>query len=225
MAEAMIAGFPASVSRIPTGSGGGPQKGSSMILSNGEYDVPAGRIAAIVTSLELTVPPPRRPDPPDPGSRLVAERPEAAAYRALFRRVGAPWLWSARLKLTDAALQAIIGDARVEIYRLIADDEDGGLLELDFRDGESCEIAYFGVVPALAGSGAGRWLMNHALAIAWSRPITRLWVHTCTLDHPAALGFYIRSGFRPFRRQVEIADDPRLMGFLPTDAAPLVPVL
>ena len=144
-----------------------------MILSNGEYDVPAGRIAAIVTSLELTAAPPRRPDPPDPGWRLVAERPEAAAYRALFRCVGAPWLWSARLKLTDAALQAIIGDARVEIYRLIVDDEDGGLLELDFRDGESCEIAYFGVVPALAGSGAGRWLMNHALAIAWSRPITR----------------------------------------------------
>ena len=196
-----------------------------MSLSNGEYDVPAGRIATIITSLEMTAPPPRRPDPPDAVWRLVPDRPTLAAYRDLFRRAGAPWLWWGRLKLSDAGLQAIIGDARVEIYRLIVDDEDSGLLELDFRGGESCELAYFGVVPALVGSGAGRWLMNRALDIAWARPITQLWVHTCTLDHPAALGFYIRSGFRPFRRQVEIADDPRLAGFLPPDSAPQVPVL
>jgi hypothetical protein len=46
--------------------------------------------------------------------------------------------------------------------------------------------------------------MNRAIERAWSRPIRRFWAHTCTLDHPSALGFYKRSGFRPFRRQVEI---------------------
>lgn len=59
-------------------------------------------------------------------------------------------------------------------------------------------------------SGAGRWLMNRALELAWSHPVDRVWVHTCTFDHPSAPAFYQRSGFRAFRRQIEIADDPRI---------------
>ncbi|MCC7273790.1 MAG: GNAT family N-acetyltransferase, partial [Alphaproteobacteria bacterium] len=74
-------------------------------------------------------------------------------------------------------------------------------------------------------TGAGRWLMNRAVEIAWARPIARFWVHTCTLDHPGALAFYVRSGFVPFRRQVEIADDPRLLGQAPRSAAAHVPVI
>jgi hypothetical protein len=54
--------------------------------------------------------------------------------------------------------------------------------------------------------------MNRALEKVWQRPISRFWVHTCTLDHPNALAFYMRSGFVPFRRQIEIAPDPRLQG-------------
>ena len=70
-------------------------------------------------------------------------------------------------------------------------------------------VAFFGVTADLIGGGAGRWLMNRALELAWSRQVSRVWVHTCTLDHPSALAFYQRSGFRAFRQQVEIADDPR----------------
>jgi GNAT superfamily N-acetyltransferase len=83
----------------------------------------------------------------------------------------------------------------------------------------------FGVTPKLVGTGAGRWLMSRALDIAWSRPVERVWLHTCTFDHPAALAFYQRSGFRAFRRQVEVADDPRLDGTVPRDVARHVPVI
>ena len=69
---------------------------------------------------------------------------------------------------------------------------------------------FFGVTANLIGNGAGSWLMCRALEIAWSRPIRRVWVQTCSFDHPAALAFYQRSGFRAFRRQIEIASDPRL---------------
>ena len=75
------------------------------------------------------------------------------------------------------------------------------------------------------GRGAGRWLMNQAVMRAWSRAIRRLWVHTCTLDHPAALDFYRRSGFRAYARRVEVADDPRLVGLLPRDVAPGIPIV
>lgn len=77
----------------------------------------------------------------------------------------------------------------------------------------------------LIGTGAARFLMNRALERAWSRDVRRVRVHTCTLDHPSALAFYQRSGFRPFRRQIEIADDPRLDGVAPRTAAKHVPIV
>jgi GNAT superfamily N-acetyltransferase len=99
------------------------------------------------------------------------------------------------------------------------------MLELDFRESGQCEIAYFGLVPELAGHGHGRWLMAQTLALAWVPGIERLWVHTCTLDHPSALNFYRAQGFVPFARAVETFDDPRLGGVLPRDAAPQIPLL
>ncbi len=107
----------------------------------------------------------------------------------------------------------------------MVDGRDEGLLELDFRVPGECELAFFGVTPALVGHGAGRWLMNRAVALAWSRPIRRFWVHTCALDAPEALPFYLRSGFAPYARKVEVYDDPRLTGVLPTTAAPQVPMV
>jgi GNAT superfamily N-acetyltransferase len=100
-----------------------------------------------------------------------------------------------------------------------------GMLELDFRSPRQCEIAYFGLAPELNGRGEGRWLMGRALALAWRAGIERVWVHTCTLDSPRALGFYVAQGFRPYARAVETFTDPRLTGALPRTAAPQIPLL
>ncbi|MGB1180243.1 MAG: GNAT family N-acetyltransferase, partial [Lentibacter algarum] len=75
------------------------------------------------------------------------------------------------------------------------------------------------------GGQAGRWLMNEALTRAWDEDISRLFVHTCTLDHPKALAFYIRSGFTPYKRSVEVSPDARATGHLPKSAAPQIPRL
>jgi GNAT superfamily N-acetyltransferase len=98
-------------------------------------------------------------------------------------------------------------------------------LHLDFSTPGQCELSLFGVTAKLIGSGAGRFLMNRALERAWSQAIARVWVHTCTFDHPRALAFYQRSGFRPFRRQIEISDDPRLDGTTPRGAARHIPMI
>jgi len=110
-------------------------------------------------------------------------------------------------------------------YALVHDGRDEGLLELDFREAGACEIGMFGVTANLVGTGAGRWLMNRALELAWARDVSRVWLHTCSFDHPAALGFYQHSGFRPFRRQIEVEDDPRLDGTAPRDVARHVPII
>lgn len=188
--------------------------------------VPDGEIATIVTSLQMLERPRARPLPPSP-LRLDRWRdPAPARYRALFRRIGAPWLWFSRLVMDDAALTAIVHDPGVEIYAVTdARGIEVGMLELDFRETATCEIAYFGLVPELAGHGHGRWLMAHALALGWRDGVTRLWVHTCTLDNPHALGFYRRQGFTPYARAVETFTDPRCAGMLPADAAPQIPLL
>jgi GNAT superfamily N-acetyltransferase len=197
-----------------------------MILPDGYSEVPTGRIATVVTCLEMISPPPQRGEPVDAPWRLARiERPEPEWYRDLYRRVGEAWLWYSRLAMPRAELAAILGDPAVAVFALETGGRQEGLLELDFRDGPGCELAFFGLTTRTIGRGAGRWLMNRAIEQAWSRPIDRLWVHTCTLDHPAALTFYIHSGFRPYARRIEIAPDPRLTGITPRSAAPHVPIL
>jgi GNAT superfamily N-acetyltransferase len=153
------------------------------------------------------------------------ERPALDWFRRLYRSVGEDWLWYTRHAMADAALAAIIHDPRVDVYVLMAGADQAGLLELDFRIPNECEVSFFGVTAPFIGTGAARWLMNEALERAWSRPPRRVWIHTCTFDHPAALAFYLRTGFRPFARQIEIVDDPRLTGILPRTAAPHVPII
>lgn len=188
--------------------------------------VPAGQVATIVTSLEMRERPRPRPMP-DSELRLVRwPQPSLAAYRALFRRVGEPWLWFSRLVMADEALAAILENPDVEVYAVV--DRKGievGMLELDFRKPPDCEIGFFGLVPELAGKGHGRWLMAQTLARAWRPGIECVWVHTCTLDHPSALSFYRAQGFTAYQREVELFDDPRLAGHLPRDAAPHVPII
>jgi GNAT superfamily N-acetyltransferase len=196
-----------------------------MILPDGYSDVPAGKIAAVVTHLEMTERLPLPSDSPGAWTLRRVETPDLDWFRDLYRRIGEEWLWFSRMRMPNAELAAILHSPLVEIYALVHEGRDEGLLELDFREARQCELAFFGVTAKLIGSGAGRWLMNRALELAWSRPVARVWVHTCTFDHPAALAFYQRSGFRPFRRQVEIADDPRLDGTAPRGAAKHVPII
>ncbi|MEW6641444.1 MAG: GNAT family N-acetyltransferase [Pseudomonadota bacterium] len=195
----------------------------SAVLADDYHDLPAGKIAAVVTHLEMVTPPSPRHGPEGGWTLRRVVSPDIAWFRGLYRRIGENWLWYSRLIMADADLAAILQSPQVEVYALESDGEDQGLLELDFRTPGDCELAFFGVTEPLIGGGAGRWLMNQALARAWSAPVSRVWVHTCTFDHPAALAFYQRSGFKAFRRQIEIVDDPRLAGVLPRSAAPHVP--
>ncbi|MCA6115313.1 GNAT family N-acetyltransferase [Bradyrhizobium sp. WSM 1738] len=196
-----------------------------MILPDGYSDIPAGKVAAIVTHLEITARPAPRPDPASAWTLRRVETPPLDWFRDLYRRVGEEWLWFSRIRMPDAELAAHLHAPQLEVYALVDAGRDEGLLELDFREPGQCEIVMFGVAAKLVGTGAGRWLMNRAQDIAWSRPIDRLWLHTCTFDHPAALAFYQRSGFRAFRRQIEVRDDPRLDGTVPRVVAPHVPVI
>jgi GNAT superfamily N-acetyltransferase len=184
-----------------------------------------GDLATVVTYLEMHAPP-DRPVPPSSLSLRRIEAPTVAEYRVLFRRIGEPWLWFSRLIIADDQLAAIIEHPEVELFAVIdGTGRDVGMLELDFREDGECELAFVGLIPDLAGQGHGRWLLAEALNRAWHSGVSRVHVHTCTLDHPAALAAYRRAGFTPFKRAVERFPDPRLLGILPAASAPHVPLL
>jgi GNAT superfamily N-acetyltransferase len=187
--------------------------------------VPDNEIAAIVTYLELHSPPEQR-NYWSPLSLERVEVPQPQHYRELFRLIGAPWLWFSRLTLDEAHLAEIIQHPKVELYSVR--DETGrevGMVELDFREPHECELAFIGLVPELSGKGHGKWLLTETINRAWREGVDRIHVHTCSLDHPAALSAYRRAGFVPYKRAVERFPDPRLTGILPKDCAPQVPLL
>ena len=189
---------------------------------SGLTELPPGQVGTVVTYLEMGDRPRLRPMPDSP-LRLERWRDvDPERYRMLFRRVGGPWLWYSRLLMDDAALVAAVAEVHAVVDR---SGIEVGMLELDFRTQGECLIRFLGLVPELAGKGHGKWLFAQTLALAWRRDVDLVHVNTCSLDHPAALPSYLKSGFTAYKRSFESFPDPRLAGLLPADAAPQIPLL
>ena len=113
-----------------------------------------------------------------------------------------------------------------EILALERDGETIGFAELDWSVAGEVEIAMFGVVAEATGTGAARFPDGATFMPGRRREgVERIWLHTCTFDHPAAIPFYRRAGFKPYKFAIEVTPDPRLTGHLPRDAGPHVPLI
>lgn len=195
-----------------------------MSLEPGLHSVAEGHLAAVVTYFEMTAA--YLPEIAFPhGISANRETMKPSNYTDLFRKIGEPWLWTSRLKLKQEDLQNILSDSRIETYVVRQNDAAIGLLELDFRGKDQCELAFFGLAPDHTGTGLGKPMMSFAQHRAFAAGIETLHLHTCTLDSPHAIGFYQASGFVPVRRDVEVFEDPRALGIIADDRAPNHPLL
>jgi len=163
-----------------------------------------GTVLVTVTYLEMTSPDQRSaaPEWAEPVTVERAERPTVSFYRYLYDTVGADWDWYERRRLSDESLAAIVQDDAVEVFVLYVRGVPAGYVELDRRIDAEVEIAYFGLMPNYIGRGLGPALLGWALERAWSYRPRRVWLHTCTLDHPKALAVYRRAGFEVYDREV-----------------------
>lgn len=184
--------------------------------------VPDGHIGTVVTYLEMMERPRPAPLPEAPLQLVRWPDPETARYRLLFQRVGVRWLWYSRLAMDDRALRHAFGEIHAVTDRR---GVEVGLVELDFGRAGEALVRFLGLVPELAGRGHGQWLLSEMLELAWRPGVTRVHLHTCSLDHPAALPAYLKAGFTAYRRAFESFPDPRLAGLLPPGAAPQIPLI
>ena len=162
-------------------------------------------VEVAVTYLEMTARPayPRPHLPPGPVSALIgAERPPLWYFLSLYERVGADYEWTDQSEAPAAEVEAFLHDPAVTLYTFMRAGWPHGFFVLNARGFETCNLAYFGLVPDAIGRGLGTFLLQTAVHMAWDRPaVARVTVNTNSLDHPRALPLYQKAGFEPFRRE------------------------
>ena len=174
---------------------------------------------SIVTTYLETFAPPQGPLVPLPAGATVmrAAPPTASFYRWLYHAVGSPWGWTDRNRLDDRALTMLITPENVSVQVLYVHGTPAGYAELaygpfdgtDVVAGGEAQLVYFGLMPHAIGQGLGRAFLDGIVREAFAHGVRRLWVHTCSLDHPRALGAYRAAGFEVYGEESPDSASPR----------------
>ena len=131
-------------------------------------------------------------------------------FRFLYVEVGQNYHWIDRLSWTDEQIVAHLNKPENSIWLMTCDGETAGYFELRKCEDGSVELAYFGLMPQFLGRGLGKHLLTCATEKAWALGANRVWLHTCTLDDPAALPNYLKRGFKPFKSEKYTVDAPTI---------------
>ena len=137
-----------------------------------------------------------------PPFRLAAvsrvPRPTPSLNRFFYYAIGEAWAWTDRRPWTLADWFHYLNRPELETWVLSWSGVPAGYCELERQPGAAVEIAYFGLLPEFAGMKLGGWFLSEMTRRAWANGTRRVWVHTCDLDHPAALANYRARGFKVF---------------------------
>ncbi|MBI2382674.1 MAG: GNAT family N-acetyltransferase [Gammaproteobacteria bacterium] len=151
----------------------------------------------------------RRARVPQPApSILRAEIPSPALNRFLYTYVGGDWHWRDRLPWTWARWMQWLDRPQVRTWVMYVAGTPGGYFELERQPGDDVELAYFGLARDFVGKGLGGHLLTVAIEHAWAMGARRVWVHTCSLDHPAALANYRARGMTLFKTETDVRELP-----------------
>lgn len=133
----------------------------------------------------------------------IEEQPNCSVelFRFLYAEVGKNYHWIDRVPWTDDQIVAHLNQPENSIWLMTYDGETAGYFELRQCEDGSVELAYFGLMPQFIGRGLGKHLLTRATEQAWALGANRVWLHTCTLDDPAALPNYLKRGFKPFKSE------------------------
>jgi ribosomal protein S18 acetylase RimI-like enzyme len=122
-------------------------------------------------------------------------QPDSKEYLSLYKRVGELWGWTGRLLLSSDELHQKLNDPLSEVWLFSTEGTVKGFFEIDRSEKGRAEIVYLGLLPEMIGKGLGKSFLETAVAIASGEHNDQVWLHTCTYDHPNALGMYLKAGF------------------------------
>ena len=138
----------------------------------------------------------------DPLIRIEAQRDcSIELFRFLYVEVGKNYHWVDRLPWTDEQIADYLQQPENSLWLMTYADQPAGYFELGKCEDGSTEIAYFGLRGNFIGRGLGKHLLTCAVEQAWADGANRVWLHTCTLDDPAAMPNYLKRGFKPFKTE------------------------
>lgn len=155
--------------------------------------------------LEMTSPEELRPSQRSGAdiALMRVEIPCPAFNRFLYTTVGDAWQWMDRRGWTEEQWRDYLDRAELETWVGYVRGAPAGYFELEKQVGGAVEIVYFGLLPQFIGQGLGGQLLTRAIERAWAWGASRVWVHTCSLDHPSALRNYQARGLRLYREETE----------------------
>lgn len=145
------------------------------------------------------------------------DEPTRSYYLYLYTSVGRPYQWYNRLMMQAGELESVIGSESTDIWVLFFKGVPAGFVEFNTSENNETEMVYFGLSCEFTGRKLGMPFLNWCISKAWERKIDRLWLHTCDLDHKAALGIYKKAGFEVydedtvFQQRPDPEDDPYLL--------------
>lgn len=121
--------------------------------------------------------------------------------RFMYLLVGGQWSWKDKAGWSDDQWKVYAASPSLRTFTAAHDGSPAGYFELFKHADHSVELAYLGLTPAFIGRGYGGALLTKAIEESWEMKPARVWVHTCTLDHPAALENYLSRGFKIYRTE------------------------
>ena len=124
--------------------------------------------------------------------------------RFLYSLVGEKWQWLDKLNESDESWKSYAEHDNLRTWVAYYQGAIAGYFELEVSDVKEVEIKYFGLAPTFIGKGFGGYLLTYAIQQAWTVcNAKRVWVHTCSLDHPSALANYQARGFVLYHQEIE----------------------
>ena len=158
---------------------------------------------SIIYYLEMSSPHSLKPKDAPEGIVVAECTVKQYPYNAfLYRLVGGDWTWTDKLSWSDGQWKAYVEDENLRTWVAYDGGSIAGYYELQRQPGGNVEIIYFGLTGHYIGKGLGGCLLTHAIQSAWAWGDTkRVWVHTCTEDHPGALSNYQARGMTLYKQE------------------------
>ena len=122
--------------------------------------------------------------------------------KGFYEWVGGPWKWIHKRSWTDQQWREYVEREEFKTYVGYVKGTPIGYFDIELQPSREVQILYFGLFPQFIGKGFGGKVLSRAIEICWSHSVDRVWLHTCTLDHPTAIKNYLKRGFKVFKSEI-----------------------